>query len=638
MQTDIGTPQEWRELGFKCGVEVHHQVDTEKKLFCRCPAGQFTTDWHAEVLRHMRPTLSELGEYDGTALMEFKTKKEILYQLNKETVCTYEMDDNPPFPIDTEAVDKALTIAMAFKCKIVGELHVIRKQYLDGSIPTGFQRTTIIGVDGELEMASGKIVRVIQVSLEEDSCREVSDEGHRIVFKADRLGMPLVEVVTDKQFETPQEAAEGVERIRRMLRATGFVRRGMGAGRQDVNVSIEGSPRVEIKGVPRIPKIPYLTANEARRYKALLDLRDEMQNRNFDAEAELYSLTLSQSQIDKLENKSLNGKMNTDDVVRVIRVRNAKGLIAWSLPQGRTFADELEGRVRVIACIDQRPILLHTDGSSGSVSETDSKFLRGIAHCDAEDVAIAVKGPDVDTITAALEIRLRLLDAIVGVPCETRQHLPDHYTNFERILPGADRMYPDTDSPPYEIINERVEERRKFVPEAPWKREARYAELGVPEDISEKLSISKFAILFDDSVNDGSISAMRAGEALIRMTTALRREGLFNDSLSLEQWKELLTAVGSGAIKREVLLDAISTWDADNSLDLSDIIKTKNWTPAIPSEIDAVINEAIECAKAEVAIDSTKQLRVAMGIARHALEGRVVGSELHERLEGLLHS
>jgi hypothetical protein len=53
----------------------------------------------------MRPTLSELGEYDGTALMEFKTKKNVVYLLHKSNVCTYEMDDTPPFPINQEALD-----------------------------------------------------------------------------------------------------------------------------------------------------------------------------------------------------------------------------------------------------------------------------------------------------------------------------------------------------------------------------------------------------------------------------------------------------------------------------------------------------------------------------------------------------
>jgi glutamyl-tRNA(Gln) amidotransferase subunit E len=137
----------YEELGFKCGLEIHQQLLTQSKLFCRCPAGiyQQAGDFDAELVRHMRPTLSELGEYDGTALMEFKTRKNIIYRIKDRTACTYDMDDTPPFPIDQEALHHAVRIALMLSANIVGELHITRKQYLDGSIPTGFQRTAIVG-------------------------------------------------------------------------------------------------------------------------------------------------------------------------------------------------------------------------------------------------------------------------------------------------------------------------------------------------------------------------------------------------------------------------------------------------------------------------------------------------------------
>jgi len=138
----------WNRIGFKSGLEVHQQLKTEKKLFCNCPAGVYVrdNDYDAELIRHMRPTLSELGEYDGTALMEFKTRKEIIYRINNKTTCTYEIDDTPPFPINKDALEKALEISLLSNLNIVGEVHVTRKQYLDGSIPGGFQRTAILGV------------------------------------------------------------------------------------------------------------------------------------------------------------------------------------------------------------------------------------------------------------------------------------------------------------------------------------------------------------------------------------------------------------------------------------------------------------------------------------------------------------
>ncbi|MDP4117423.1 MAG: Glu-tRNA(Gln) amidotransferase GatDE subunit E, partial [Bacteroidota bacterium] len=256
------TEKDYETIGFKSGLEIHQQLLTKKKLFCRCPAGEYSTHYHAEILRHMRPTLSELGEYDGTALMEFKTRKEIIYRINRDTVCTYEMDDTPPFQINDEALDIALGIGMLYNSAVVDEIHIARKQYLDGSIPTGFQRTSIIALDGQIPYKDKKI-NIIQLSIEEDSCREVSDIGHQRVYKTDRLGMPLIETVTGPEMRTPIEVAEVGEICRRLVRSTGKVRTGIGAAREDVNVSVEGGTRIEIKGVPKLSAIPLLTYNEA---------------------------------------------------------------------------------------------------------------------------------------------------------------------------------------------------------------------------------------------------------------------------------------------------------------------------------------------------------------------------------------
>ncbi|HPM93093.1 MAG TPA: hypothetical protein PKZ74_09810, partial [Bacteroidales bacterium] len=209
------TQADYDRIGFMSGLEVHQQLLTKYKLFCRCPAGVYNKHevYDAELIRHMRPTLSELGEYDGTALMEFKTKKEIVYRIKNETACTYDVDDTPPFKIDQEALNIAIEISLLSKLNIVGEVHITRKQYLDGSIPTGFQRTAIIGVEGEIPLKFKKI-RLIQLSLEEDSCREMWDVGHQRGYKTDRLGMPLIETVTYPDCTNPEEVREACNYIR----------------------------------------------------------------------------------------------------------------------------------------------------------------------------------------------------------------------------------------------------------------------------------------------------------------------------------------------------------------------------------------------------------------------------------------
>ncbi len=228
----------------------------------------------------MRPTLSELGVYDGTALMEFKTRKHIVYLLNRENTCTYEMDDTPPFPVNQDAVDVAIEQCLMLGCDIVDEVHIARKQYLDGSIPTGFQRTAMVGVNGILPFR-GRELSVTQVTVEEDSCREVEDHGHLIVWRTDRLGMPLIETVTGPDLRTPDEVEEAILLVGRVCRSTGRVRVGLGASRQDVNVSVRGGRRVEIKGVPKAGWAPALVHGEGVRQVNLLRLRDELHRRGF---------------------------------------------------------------------------------------------------------------------------------------------------------------------------------------------------------------------------------------------------------------------------------------------------------------------------------------------------------------------
>ncbi len=461
--------EEYHALGLKCGLEVHQQLLTAGKLFCRCPARRYSEEHHALVLRHMRPTLSELGEYDGTALMEFKTKKHIVYMLNRDSVCTYEMDDTPPFPMDERSLEIAIEIALVLRCRMVSEIHIARKQYLDGSIPTGFQRTTIVGVEGEVPFGEG-VVHIIQLGLEEDACREVSDRGHYRHYRTDRLGMPLVETVTYPELHTPWEAVWFGQLHRLLLRTTGKVRRGIGAARQDVNVSIAGGRRVEIKGVERIPLWAPLIHHEALRQKSLLALREEVRRRADLATWCTSVVHVEPSQAASLLPASWEGKGR---IVAVVLPR-FRGLFAWPLCGSRTFAHEVSDRVRVVACIDHVPNLLHSD-----VDPPAWEGLRRSLGVGSEDVVVLMTGDEDDLVTACGEVRDRCREAWDGVPSETRQVMPDGTTGFERILPGPDRMYPDTDLPPMAIPPERIEAVQRHLPPPPWVTASRYHAAGL---------------------------------------------------------------------------------------------------------------------------------------------------------------
>jgi len=510
------TPRRTYEaMGFKCGLEIHQQLLTDKKLFCHCPAGLYQHGaFDAELIRHMRPTLSELGEYDGTALMEFRTRKNITYRIKDESACTYDIDDTPPFPINRQALDIAIEVALLLKTNIVGELHITRKQYLDGSIPTGFQRTAIVGIKGEIPIA-GKTVNIRQLSVEEDSCREISDIGHERIYTTDRLGMPLIEPVTDPDMKTPEEAEEAGQYLRYLMRSTGKVRTGIGAGRQDVNVSISGGDRVEIKGVAHINWIPELTHNEAFRQKALLEIKRILNGKFKNPE----TWSIAHKEIDHNNIRVYNGPLYEVRLKRhkliAVNLPGFKGLLSFFLQPGKMFANELSDRLKVIACLE-RPNMTHSESfaiedSAPVLADTHWDMIRSQLNAAADDAQILFWGPAADVKTALETIEERCKLAFECVPNETRKSLSDGTTLFERVLPGPDRMYPDTDSAPIPIEDEQIELIRKDLPESVENRLRQLRSWGVPEDTYDYLLRRNLVWIIEKIVNDFDMPAKYVG-------------------------------------------------------------------------------------------------------------------------------
>ncbi len=646
---------DYEAIGFKCGLEVHQQLLTDRKLFCRCPAGRYTREHDGTMLRHMRPTLSELGEYDGTALMEFKTKKNIVYLLHRSNVCTYEMDDTPPFLMNSQALDVAIEQSLMLGCDIVDEVHIARKQYLDGSIPTGFQRTAIVGVNGKLPFRDRQL-SIIQVSVEEDSCREVSDRGHLIVWRTDRLGMPLTETVTAPELRTPDEVAEAILLIGRVCRSTGHVRVGIGASRQDVNVSVRGGSRVEIKGVPQAGWAPALVHGEAVRQVNLLALRDELHRRGFRTPE---SIEIHESVVTDLFTGSVLSQLQEGPFaeycrqnqrrvgfelaqgpfcVRAIRLPRLAGTLSWPGQPDFDFAHELAGRVRVIACLDQQPILLQSEkwpDYDGSPQEL--RRLKKKTNCGPDDALIVVWGIEQDTICAANEIRLRYGDATLGVPHETRQPMPDGSTQFERILPGPDRMYPDTDSPPQRILREHVAELAASLPEPPWIRQQRYVQAGVPVTTAHYLIRRGAARLVDLVVARAGADIRHACFFFGEKLKGLRRAGRQVDSVSDETWCELFRAMN----QHPALVDA---WDSlttqltrEKAVRVADIVAKYRFCEAPDnwqSEVQTLVQSRLPVRPDDTA---SRRFRFLMGLAMSTLRGRVpatqVSAVIHQAME-----
>lgn len=548
--------EDYAGIGLRCGLEVHQQILTDRKLFCRCPAGRYGEEYDAEILRHMRPTLSEFGEYDGTALMEKKTRKNIFYRIQHETVCTYEFDDTPPFPIDDRALDIAIEMALLLRLNMVSEIHIARKQYLDGSIPAGFQRTTILGVDGWIPYKDRRI-DIRQLGLEEDSCREVSDVGHDRVYLTDRLGMPLIEVVTESQMVTPQETAEVCQIVRKLCRSTGKVRRGYGAGRQDVNVSVRGGTRIEIKGVPQIKRIPLLVYNEARRQVSLLRIRDRLATLGVTPDTFAHATHDVTRAVSKAMFEPIRRAVEGGQMVRCVVLKRFAGILNTPTQENTTFATEFADRIRVIACLTALPNMVHSDSAAESLPARDWKHVRKRTSADPEDALVLVWGSERDTRTACEEIVNRAREATVGIPSDTRQAHKDGTNGFERVLPGAERMYPDTDLPPIALAPERVARIRDDLPEYVWDQERAGRDLGVKPRLLESMALTNRLGLFHRLVESLKVSSTFAAVLLAERLKALRRAWFETRALTDDAIFAVMSAHTSGRLAREGVMPVL---------------------------------------------------------------------------------
>src|SRR6266705_2056864 len=233
---------DYRALGLKVGLEIHQQLATHK-LFCEDASVLVDSPGGQRFRRRLRPTQSELGEIDAAAIEE---------------------DEEPPHPPNPEALDIALEIALLLEAKAASEVDFMRKIVIDGSNTSGFQRSALVALDGHLE-TNGKRIGVPTILLEEDAARKLGEAEGEVVYRLDRLGIPLVEIATSPDIETPEEAREVALAFGSLLRATRKVMRGIGTIREDLNVSIAGGARIEIKGVQELRMIATFVEKEVER-------------------------------------------------------------------------------------------------------------------------------------------------------------------------------------------------------------------------------------------------------------------------------------------------------------------------------------------------------------------------------------
>ncbi len=449
----------YEKLGFMCGLEIHQRLATEKKLFCACPAKLADGEAREErLVRYQRAVAGELGDVDRSARFEALKNRKFMYRIDERQACLVELDEEPPHLLDMEALEIALLIASSMKMRIVDELQPMRKEVVDGSNPSAFQRTIKIGMDGHLEVGKRRI-SIPSIFLEEESAGIEKSGQSEIVYNTARIGIPLIEIDTDPYISSPEQAKQIALRLGTLLRVSGKVQRGIGSIRQDVNVSIRGGARVEIKGLQDLEMLDRYVENEVARQQELLKIKAELGKRSGVEVEEARDITRL---LGSCEVKIVKGALERKGVVIGFALRGFAGFLGREINPGRRLGTEISdyakmGGVNGIFHSDEK-----LDGYGFSAHEIGA-VKKALGATNDGDAFIMIAGDRASAMKAAAFAIDRAKYALVGVPLETRAAISNNdsfVTRFMRPLPGGSRMYPETDAVPVPITGPMLKKAR----------------------------------------------------------------------------------------------------------------------------------------------------------------------------------
>jgi len=628
---------DYSALGLMAGIEIHQQLKTSRKLFCRCPAEMTTRDPDLIIKRNFRPVLGEMGVFDEAMLLEFEKKTTVIYEVYNNINCTYELDDTPPFECDPESIDIAIQLAKLLNMTIVDEFKVCRKNYVDGSVPAGFQRTMIAAKDGYYNLANGKQIGIEILCLEEDSARRITEGPGTITFRLDRLGIPLVEIATAPDIKDPDEAKEAAARLGLLLRSTGKVRRGLGVTRQDLNVSIKEGDRVEIKGVQKLDWIPLLIAREALRQSKLVELKNAMQEQEITKEL---LDTIDVEGVDVSDDlagtgvKFIASGIKKGDKVLGIKVPRMNGLLGKEVQPDRRFGTEISDRVKILVGLSG---IIHSDENLdkyGFSADEKSAIKEKLGISD-NDAFILILGPEAKLKRAFPVIKDRIEIALDGVPRETRRALENGNTDFLRGLHGGSRLYPDTDSRSILLDQRHVNEIE--TPPMPWDTINDMSEKhGLDAKRLEQLVLDGYLAIFNQIMDSCDINPNILLTTFLDTLTAIERDGLDTGGITDQHYLDLFKSLAESQISKEAIDGILRAICKNPALTAAEASKELNISAMSVDQLRSIIAKIIKASKKTIEEKGDHAFQAVMGDvmkeARGKIDGKIVSEELKKAL------
>ncbi len=632
-KVEAPTEIDYEKEGMMCGLEFHQQLlapydDREvskvngSKLFCSCPAILREDDAHFTVHRQFRAVSGETGDIDISAQFEKLKQAETIYEGFEDTNCLIELDEEPILPINEEALYRSLAIAKKiFGLELGYELLIFRKSIIDECNTSGFQRTSQIAYisNNSFIDVDGKKIGIYQANLEEDSAKNVGREGNIRKFRLDRLGIPLIEIATSPDIRSPEESMRTAARIGELLRTTGFVRRGQGTIRQDLNVSIEKGTRIEIKGVSELDLLPTYVQNEAIRQYRMVELLEILKNRKFGLKSvdELKSVDLTKL-YKNTEAKFVKTALKKKQKVIGTILPKMKGLINFELQPNYRLGTEISEVAIVIAGVGG---ILHSDElpKYGISQEEVDKTNKELKLSD-DDGFILVIGPEKLGRRAIEGVKsvLTMWMTSEGLIPEVRAPRADGTTGYLRPLPGKARMYPETDIKPILLSKELLKRINETVFEMPEDRIKRYkTDFNISDELAHQLSIHPQNTLFEELATSHEIEPKLVANTILSTFVDLRRQDYAIEKVTTQNLHDIFEAIAQGEISKSSIEDLlIGISKAKKSIPIEKHIDNLGLKKIDDSAIRDVIIQVIE--------ENSSYLERGMG-AMKPLMGKAMG-------------
>jgi len=519
----------------------------------------------------------------------------------------------------------------------VDEIHVMRKTVIDGSNTTGFQRTSVIALGGEISIER-KRIPIQHVGLEEDAARKTGEEGSTIRYRIDRLGVPLIEIATAPVLYSPEEAEKVALAIGRILRATRRVKRGLGTIRQDLNVSISGGALIEIKGVQELRLVSTAIEHEVQRQLNLLEIRDELKRRGLSKEDIGDEFIDVASVLKQAKCRVVQKAIHQKNPVLAVKLPMFDGLLKRETAPGTRLGTEMAERA-------------HFWGRTGGIFHTDELPAYGISSEEVDKIrrfmgaepkdAIVLVADALENATDALKaVAERAREAVQGVPEETRAAKTDGTTQYMRPRPGAARMYPETDVPPIRVTREYLGELRSRLPELPEQKMDRLMrQYGLNPKLAGQILDSEHGDLFEEIAQRTRVTPTVITVALTETMRALKREGVETEKVPDEQIKDLFSLIDSEKIAKEAIPDVLRWLATHEGLSTEEAIEKLGLTAIPQGDLEKIIEDAMEENYALIRKMGKAAFGPLMGAVMKRVKGRAkaeaVSEILKKKLEGL---